>query len=52
MAANALSSGLVPVGLLGSMGASVLLPVGGNEVAAVPDGATLDVIDDGSVTAL
>ena len=50
-AANPPRTALVFVGLLGSMGASILLPVSRIAVAAAPDGLTMNVIDDGSVTA-
>jgi len=49
--ANAPRTALVFVGFLGSMGASILLPVSRIAVAAAPDGLTMNVIDDGSVTA-
>src|SRR5260370_19167998 len=49
-AANAPRTPLVFVGFLGSMGASILLPLSWKEVAAAPDGVTINVTDDGSKT--
>jgi len=49
-AANAPRTALVFVGLLGSMGASIFCRSAGKKSPRPPDGLTMNLIDDGSVT--